>query len=70
MPFSPRGLDLVSDWRALVPDGVPLVAIGGVTLERAPGVLEAGADGIAVISALPEDGLAEAAASWTALWDR
>ena len=70
VPFSPRGLDLVSDWRALVPDGVPLVAIGGVTLERAAGVLEAGADGIAVISALPEDGLAEAAASWTALWDR
>ncbi|KAH8066695.1 hydroxymethylpyrimidine kinase [Aureococcus anophagefferens] len=70
VPFSPRGLDLVSDWRALVPGDVPLVAIGGVTLERAAGVLHAGADGIAVISALPEDGLAEAAASWTALWDR
>ncbi|KAK7242577.1 hydroxymethylpyrimidine kinase [Aureococcus anophagefferens] len=66
VPFSPRGLDLVSDWRALVPGDVPLVAIGGVTLERgAPSTL--GADGIAVISALPEDGAAEAAASWTAL---
>ena len=53
-----------------MPPQMPLVAIGGVTLERAAGVLEAGADGIAVISALPEDGLAGAAASWTALWDR
>jgi thiamine-phosphate pyrophosphorylase len=30
----------------------PLVAIGGLTLERAPALLEAGVDGLAVISAL------------------
>ena len=30
----------------------PLVAIGGITLERAPALLEAGIDGLAVISAL------------------
>lgn len=35
---------------------VPLVAIGGITLERVPAVLAAGADGVAVISAI---GLAE-----------
>jgi thiamine-phosphate pyrophosphorylase len=30
----------------------PLVAIGGITLDRAPALLEAGIDGLAVISAL------------------
>jgi thiamine-phosphate pyrophosphorylase len=32
--------------------GVPLVAIGGITLENAPQLLRAGADGLAVISDL------------------
>jgi thiamine-phosphate pyrophosphorylase len=32
--------------------GVPLVAIGGITLENAASVLAAGADALAVISAL------------------
>ncbi|MGH9320758.1 MAG: thiamine phosphate synthase, partial [Vicinamibacteria bacterium] len=32
----------------------PLVAIGGITLERAPALFEAGIDGLAVISALKE----------------
>jgi thiamine-phosphate pyrophosphorylase len=32
--------------------GVPLVAIGGITLENGAGVLDAGADALAVISAL------------------
>jgi thiamine-phosphate pyrophosphorylase len=34
------------------PLGVPLVAIGGITLENAPQLLEAGADSLAVISDL------------------
>jgi thiamine-phosphate pyrophosphorylase len=34
------------------PLGVPLVAIGGITLENAPQLLAAGADGLAVISDL------------------
>ena len=34
--FSPRGAGLVSAWRALV--DVPLIAIGGISLERAPEV--------------------------------
>ena len=37
--------------REAVP-GVPLVAIGGITAENAPRVLEAGADSVAVIGAL------------------
>ena len=36
---------------------VPLVAIGGITLENAPEVLAAGADSVAVISALLSDSL-------------
>jgi thiamine-phosphate pyrophosphorylase len=42
-------LSLFGEARAL---GVPLVAIGGITLENAPQLLRAGADGLAVISDL------------------
>ncbi|MEW6690544.1 MAG: thiamine phosphate synthase [Pseudomonadota bacterium] len=42
-------LSLFGEARAL---GVPLVAIGGVTLENAPQLLAAGADAVAVISDL------------------
>lgn len=48
MPWAPQGLERVSEWKALA--GRPLVAIGGITLERAPGVAAAGADSIAVVS--------------------
>lgn len=48
------GLDGVRRARAIVSDaaGLPLVAIGGITLERATSVIEAGADSVAVISDL------------------
>ena len=52
VPFAPRGLDRVAAWRRLVPADTPLVAIGGVGLETAPAVVAAGADAVAVISAL------------------
>ena len=42
-------LDLLRDARAF---GKPLVAIGGITIDNAPSLIEAGADGVAVISAL------------------
>lgn len=42
-------LGLFQDARAL---GVPLVAIGGITLENAPALLRAGADALAVIAGL------------------
>jgi len=48
MPWSPQGLDRISAWKACCE--VPLVAIGGITLERAPAVLAAGADAIGVVS--------------------
>jgi thiamine-phosphate pyrophosphorylase len=44
------GLERLRDARALT--SLPLVAIGGIDLGRAPQVVSAGADGLAVISAL------------------
>lgn len=44
------GLENLRAWRKLSP--LPLVAIGGITLETAPAVLEAGADFVSIISAL------------------
>jgi thiamine-phosphate pyrophosphorylase len=44
------GLEKLRAWRRLSP--LPLVAIGGITLETAPAVLEAGADFVSIISAL------------------
>lgn len=49
MRFAPQGLERVSEWKRRV-GSIPLVAIGGITLERAPGVFAAGADVIAVVS--------------------
>ncbi len=44
------GLDLLRKVRALT--NKPVVAIGGITLERAASVIEAGADSVAVISGI------------------
>jgi thiamine-phosphate pyrophosphorylase len=48
MPWSPQGLPRLAEWRARL--DCPLVAIGGITLGRAPLVLAAGADSVAVVS--------------------
>lgn len=50
MPWSPQGLPRLAEWRSLI--NCPLVAIGGITAERAPVVLAAGADSVAVVSDL------------------
>lgn len=47
--YTPRGLELV---RYAAGRGTPVVAIGGITLDRAPEVLAAGAAAIAVITDL------------------
>jgi len=47
--YSARGLELV---RVAARTGKPVVAIGGITLERAPEVIAAGAASVAVISDL------------------
>jgi len=46
----PAGLDLLREIRRRV--RLPLVAIGGITLENAPAVIAAGADGLCAISAV------------------
>lgn len=49
MKWAPQGLERVTRRKALT-GGVPLVAIGGLTPERAPGVFAAGADSLAVVT--------------------
>jgi len=53
-PDPVTGLELLRQVRKLT--SKPIVAIGGITPERARGVLDAGADSIAVISALVPSG--------------
>jgi thiamine-phosphate pyrophosphorylase len=48
MPWPPQGLPRLAEWRSRV--ACPLVAIGGITLNRAPIVLAAGADSVAVVT--------------------
>lgn len=48
MRYPPQGLARIGEWKGLI--GCPLVAIGGITLERAPAVFAAGADSIAVVT--------------------
>lgn len=49
MKWNPQGLDKVTAWKTRI-GALPLVAIGGITPERAPGVIAAGADSVAVIT--------------------
>lgn len=49
MPFGPQGLARIGEWRGLIGNR-PLVAIGGISLERAPLCLAAGADSAAVVT--------------------
>jgi len=59
--FDPIGLDMVrASARVARSHGLPLVAIGGVTIENAQSVLDAGAASVAVISDLLAEGDPEA----------
>ena len=49
MKWAPQGLDRLRAWKTRI-GALPLVAIGGITPERAPSVLTAGADSVAVIT--------------------
>ena len=49
MTWSPQGLQRITEWKRRIGD-IPLVAIGGLTVERLPGVFEAGADVAAVVN--------------------
>jgi len=49
MPWAPQGLARITEWKRRV-GARPLVAIGGLTVARLPGVFAAGADSAAVVS--------------------
>lgn len=49
MKWHEQGLPRVTEWKARVGD-VPLVGIGGMSVERAPGVFDAGADVVSVVT--------------------
>jgi len=49
MKWTEQGLCRLSEWKKLVGD-IPLVGIGGMSVERAPGVLAAGADIVSVVT--------------------
>ncbi|MGE3841427.1 MAG: thiamine phosphate synthase [Vicinamibacterales bacterium] len=58
------GLSLVRQVASLVGGSLPIVAIGGITLDRAPAVLEAGATAVAVIGDLMLPDPRARAAEW------
>lgn len=49
MKWERQGLGRVAEWKQLIGD-LPLVAIGGLSVERAAGVIEAGADILSVVT--------------------
>jgi thiamine-phosphate pyrophosphorylase len=49
MPWAAQGLARIGEWKRRI-GAIPLVAIGGLTLERLPGVFAAGADSAAVVT--------------------
>ncbi|HZG16522.1 MAG TPA: thiamine phosphate synthase [Candidatus Bathyarchaeia archaeon] len=65
-PIGPAGLKEI---REAVGSSLPIVGIGGITIDNAPMVLEAGADGVAIISAITKaDSPREAAGRFLALF--
>ncbi len=49
MKWREQGLDRLKQWRSLIGD-LPLIAIGGFSVERAGGAFEAGADVVSVVT--------------------
>lgn len=49
MKWTEQGLDKVTEWKKLVGD-TPLVAIGGMSVERAQGAFDAGADVVSAVT--------------------
>jgi thiamine-phosphate pyrophosphorylase len=49
MAFAPQGLPRIAEWKKRI-GKTPLVGIGGITLDRVAGVLQAGADSAAVVT--------------------
>jgi thiamine-phosphate pyrophosphorylase len=63
MRYAPQGLGRIGEWKRRI--SCPLIAIGGIMLERAPSVYAAGADSIAVVTDIVMNTAPEARiASW------
>ncbi len=69
MKWAPQGLDRVGAWKKRI-GALPLCAIGGITPERAPGVVAAGADSVAVITDFITHGQPEARVTQWLVWAR
>ena len=64
MPWAPQGLERVGEWKRRI-GKTPLVAIGGINIERARAIFEAGADVVSVVTDITLDQDPEAR---TGLW--
>lgn len=49
MKWHQQGVEKLTDWKARIGD-IPLVAIGGMSVERAPGAFAAGADVVSAVT--------------------
>ena len=66
MAFAPQGLEKIGAWKRRV-GAIPLVAIGGISLDRSTRVLEAGADIASVVTDITLDADPDARArAWVA----
>ena len=54
MRYTPLGLPRLREWTRRYQPRYPVVAIGGISLERAPAVWACGVDGVAVVSAVTQ----------------
>jgi thiamine-phosphate pyrophosphorylase len=49
MKWHQQGLEKLTEWKSLIGD-TPLIAIGGMSVDRAAGAFEAGADVVAAVT--------------------
>ena len=54
MKFAPQGIDRLRRWVDLLKPRYPLTAIGGINIERIPGVMATGVGSVAVVRAMTE----------------
>lgn len=54
MRFAPQGIAKITEWKQRI-GALPLVAIGGITLDHADEIYAAGADSIAVVSDITQN---------------
>ena len=54
MKFAPQGIDRLGRWVDLLNPRYPLTAIGGIDIERTPGVMATGVGSVAIVRAITE----------------